>query len=197
MTINNLKNNWNKSFKEAIDNIDLMLVASSNDADEKGFVNLANWLLSNNYNSYHYMPSKWEEFKENPYTTLRLLYMIHHALLDNGDISFVTLKIEGKIERVFMCFKCSFDEDFNDYCKKECSSTINSIVRGREIHNTIFKDQKQENVDKKYPLIENKDIVFTSHNDPYIFIKEFMEHRVVEENKQEEIERKLKKLRIG
>jgi hypothetical protein len=189
MSIENLKQNWQESFDKAVATIEDYLTPENDDYPEKvKFRQLANWLMENTHDEYSYMPMGYQNFRSNPFETVSLLSTLHHALLDDGEVSFVKLKVEGEIKRVFMIFAWHNEDYFIPLCQKENKSTIDSIIRGRERLHRSVNSMKEKHPEKEFnirPLLLEKYITFEAHHDPLLFIREVEEFQLAQKQRME------------
>ncbi len=106
---------WQNSFNDAVDFIQSQIaepISYPNDKDYVAYHHFARWLASTQINPFSFCPDGWGEYRESPLNFQALLHMIHHALVDDGDISFVNLIISGELKMSFFIFKCRSDDDF-------------------------------------------------------------------------------------
>lgn len=177
MSFDFLQEQWKKSFEKSVNSIKDCLTAQADDyQDMAEFRTLANWMLTTNVSSYEFMPSGYQNYSFDPYSTDSVLRLIHHALLDDGDVSFVTMKHNDKILRVFMMFCCRHEDYFTHYCLKENASTINMKIDFAKRTNSVrqsMKNQLSNNPHLELQLVpEEKDFVFVAHRNPLQFIQE-------------------------
>ena len=100
-----LSDAWLVSYNDSISLISEYLTdAESDGIDEQKFKKLANWLMELDENPYGYLPENWASFRDNPFTCLDFLRNIHHAMTDDGDVAFVTVKIDNRIIAVRLEF---------------------------------------------------------------------------------------------
>lgn len=170
-------NEWKKSFDEAVDSIEKAITPKSHDdIPTAKFRKLAKWMLENKYSPYDYMSFGHQNFKSNPYNTDFSLSTLHHALVDDGDVAFVTFKVEGEIKRIFIIFANRHDEYFNKICREENQETIMSLISLRESYISVLNTMKQNGLGtvlKKESSLKESDFIFEAHNDPLLFIEEF------------------------
>jgi hypothetical protein len=199
MSIENIKQSWKESFDKTIASIENYLTPEAHESKESlAFRELATWLIENPHNEYAYMPSGYQNYRSNPFETKYLLSTLHHALLDDGEVSFVKLKIEGEVKRVFMIFVWDNEDAFIPLCKQENQSLINAHIKGREsIHRiaTTMKEKHSEKEFKVLPLLTEKDVAFEAHHDPLKFIREVEEFQFAQNQKIEKFEEKMSKVR--
>lgn len=176
MNIQDIKNQWKTSFDEAIKSIENHIKYQEHQGlDEKKHVELSQWLLSTTVSPYDFMPHSWQNFKCDPFSTDALLCQIHHALVDDGDICFVSLNLENKTLRHFIMFYPSYDDSFEQECFKENSHLIQSYINGRESHHRVMKSMIEKFPEKTFslkPLISDKDFTFVVHQNPLLFIQQ-------------------------
>ena len=128
-----LKEKWMRNAAEAASSVESWLDEKrGGGAEESGFRKLAKWMLSGAVSPWEYMPAEDADFLDNPFEAARVLAKIHHALCDDGDVSFVRLSAEGKALRCFMVFAHPSDSWFAGSCEKECGELIRAQIRGRE-----------------------------------------------------------------
>jgi uncharacterized short protein YbdD (DUF466 family) len=199
MSIENLKQNWQESFDKAVASVENYLHHQKDDYPEKSkFRQLAKWLMENPHNEYSYMPSGYQNFRSNPFETVSLLSTLHHALLDDGEVSFVKLKVEGEVRRVFMIFAWDNEDYFIPLCQKENKSSIDSIIRGRATLHRSVKAMKEKHPEKEFnvrPLLSEKDITFEAHHEPLLFIKEVEEFELQRNQRIERTEEMMSQVR--
>lgn len=87
----NRLNLFEKTHQEAMLHINGFLTEPS-DMQE-----LVQWMLTTEINPYSYLPEKWAGAVTSSTSFEYLLNAIHHALYDDGDISFVTVNEEPRI----------------------------------------------------------------------------------------------------
>ena len=71
---------------------------------------LVNWMLTTDANPYAYLPEGWASAMESADSFAALLHNIHHAVYDDGDITFVTVNGEPRI-----VFVWQHEDNFRDY----------------------------------------------------------------------------------
>lgn len=64
---------------------------------DSGMPKLAQWLLENDANPYSYLPEPWANCTYSSSGFAALLHYIHHAVIDDGSISFITVNEEPRI----------------------------------------------------------------------------------------------------
>jgi hypothetical protein len=199
MNIEEIKQNWQKTFDKSVASIEKYLTPEANDyPDAANFRELAKWLLDNPYSGYDYMPNGYKNYKSTPFETESVLSTLHHALLDDGEVSFVKIKIEGEVKRVFMFFMWKNEDCFDEFCRKENQSLIDSYKRGRESQNRVMTSMQEKHPEKTYnirPLLSEKDITFEAHGEPIAFIREVEDFQLEQQHNREKTELALKKFR--
>lgn len=199
MSFDFLQEQWKKSFEKAVSNIQNCLTAQPDDYEDMlEFSKLANWLLTTNVSSYEFMPSGYQNYSFDPYSTDSLLHLIRHALLDDGDISFVTMKHNDKVLRVFMMFCCRHEDYFTHYCLKENSSTINMKIDFAKRTNNVRESMKSQFPDNTHlelqTVPEEKDFIFTAHRNPLQFIQEVEDLEIFKQQQREASEKRRREL---
>lgn len=199
MSFDYLQEQWKNSFEKAVSDIQNCLISQPDDyQDLTEFRTLANWLLTTQVSSYEFMPQGYQNFHSNPYTTNELFNLIHHALIDDGDISFVTMQHNNKTLRVFMMFCCRHEDYFRHYCLKENISTINMKIDFAKRTNSV-----RESMKIKFPhnpllslqlVPEEKDFIFMAHRNPLQFIQEVEDLESFKQKQREESEKRRKEL---
>ena len=196
-----LTKEWKKSFDEAISSIENAINPQVHDnAHTIKFRKLAKWMLETEHSAYDYMSMGHQSFKNNPYDTDFVLSMLHHALVDDGDIAFVTFKVEGKTQKIFVMFVDKYDDNFDNLCREDNKEAINSLISMRETYINMVNDLKAKGLEANFtssPSLKASDFTFSAHCDPLIFITEFenFQHEKKEENKK--INDQVAKLRTG
>lgn len=71
---------------------------------------LVNWMLETDANPYSYLPEGWAGHTHTAEGFASLLDTIHHAVYDDGDITFFTVNGEPRI-----CFVWKHEENFRNY----------------------------------------------------------------------------------
>lgn len=77
---------WHANFNEAIATIEGFRVH-----DHADMRHLTRWLMETSANPYGYLPSEWARSLTNAQDFAGLLHAIHHALVDDGEITFVAV----------------------------------------------------------------------------------------------------------
>ena len=199
MSFSYLKEQWNNSFDKAVASIEDFLTPHSNDYQElTELKTLCSWLITTQVSAYDFMPNGYKNFCSDPYSTNSLFKLIAHALLDDGDISFVTMKLDDKIMRVFMIFCCRQEDYFTNYCLKENSQSIRMHIDFSKRTNSVRESMKE-----KYPhnkqlslrkIPEEKDFVFVAHHNPLQFIEEVEALASFEKQQREDFEQRRRAL---
>ena len=79
---------FQKNYDEAIETIKLFQQPGEYEPQMNGLVN---WMLESDANPYSYLPENWAGHVSSAEGFASLLNMIHHAVYDDGDITFVTV----------------------------------------------------------------------------------------------------------
>lgn len=181
MQFNNLQKKWAKSFEQTIKSIENSITPSSQDDKELSqFKILSNWLITTDITPYAFLSEKEAQYLSNPFDTDKLLKKIHHALTDDGDISFVKTilknnKNEEEIINVFMIFQHSKEDSFRENCLKINKHVIRNYIGSAQSSQRLHKFAIDKNLPlksqpNKVPLIE--DFIFLSHTKPLQFVQE-------------------------
>jgi hypothetical protein len=94
-----------KNNSQAVRNIRTML--NSTEEYELEFAHLVKWLMTTEQNPYGFLPEEWAGSTTTAPAFESLCNYIHHAMVDDGDITFYMLEDEPRI-----AFKNRNDEDF-------------------------------------------------------------------------------------
>ena len=183
----NTKKEWQISFNDTIQNIENSIIEKNDDYPELiQFKALSKWLISNTYNPYSYMPKGYENFLSNPFDTDNLLKTLHHAICDDGDVSFVKMVNENEVLRVFMVFVWKNEDDFTAICQKENEQFIKSYISSRERFNEFAQSLNEKNPEKNIQIKSKLNLdsfAFVAHNNPIEFIKDVEDFQLKEEAK--------------
>lgn len=94
---------------------------------------LVQWMLETDANPYAYLPETWASALGSAQGFANLLYHIHHAIYDDGDICFVAVNAEPRI-----VFAHPSDQDFRERVLSEQEKQLaKTKVFGREQSYTI------------------------------------------------------------
>lgn len=77
--------------------------------EPKSMTELVKWLMTTDANPYSYLNHEWAGMTESAENMVVLLNYIHHAVVDDGDITFVKVNGEPRI-----VFAHQFDDCFRD-----------------------------------------------------------------------------------
>lgn len=92
-TLIDQSNLWTRKTTESISKIISML--SRTEDYEKDFVTLAKFLVETDINPWGFMPIGWESSKDSAQSFECFLNCLHHAMVDDGDVCFVTISLYG------------------------------------------------------------------------------------------------------
>lgn len=194
-------NEWKKSFEDAVASIeDSITPQAHDDSQTTKFRQLAQWMLKSEHSPYDYMSLGHQSFKSTPYATDFSLNMLHHALVDDGDIAFVTFKVEGETQKVFMIFADRHDNNFDKLCREENKTAIDSFIHMRESYMNVMNNMKQKFPDKELTTVsslKDSDFTFNAHSDPLLFIKEVEDFQLIKAEKNKILNEKMVKIRAG
>lgn len=105
-------------YQEAIKTIEHFLDTK----DSKGIDVLAKWMMETDANPYAYLPESWAGAVGSAEMFASLLHHIHHAVHDDGEITFVTVNNEPRIIFVYP----ENDEMLKKYALSETEQDIAS-----------------------------------------------------------------------
>ena len=100
--MNNFKK-FKKNYDEAIETINSFLKGP------ESMTELVKWLMTTDANSHSYLTQNWATSTYSAEGMAGLLNYIHHAVVDDGDITFVKVNGEPRI-----VFAHQFDDNFRD-----------------------------------------------------------------------------------
>ena len=192
MTIQNFQAEWTQLFKDTMLSVERAITPAPDDDPEiSGFKALSKWMMETTYNTYSFMPQGYESYRSNPFEADSIISLIHHALIDDGEISFVKMIHNNKVVRVFMTFIWQHEDNFNQHCIDENKPLIDSMIKGSQ----RFRDFMAKNNPPKFltekPNVEVKDFKFVVHRDPVQFVKDVEEYEIAHNLKQTQIEEKI------
>lgn len=146
------QNRFYEDFQLVLSNIESYRVNSLMD-------DFTDWLLYTEANPYSFLPEGYEESLFNPYDTLSLLRQIHHAVYDDGEITFLTVNGQPRIE-----FANKHETDFNRMFEKHTTRAIGYTRKAEieildiEINDfpQICEDNHSENIKGCFMLDANQ-----------------------------------------
>lgn len=94
---------FKKNYDEAVETINTFLEGP------ESMTELTKWLMTTDANPYSYLNDAWAGMTQSAEGMASLLYCIHHAVVDDGDITFVKVNDEPRI-----VFAHKFDDNFRD-----------------------------------------------------------------------------------
>lgn len=97
---------YRDSFDTAITNIKSYLEPTK---DEPQMHELALWMLETEHNPYGYLDQSCAYYTRTAEGFETLLHLIHHALYDDGDITFITVNQEPRL-----VLTCKYEDNFNN-----------------------------------------------------------------------------------
>lgn len=171
MQLDELEQNWKKDFSKTLKNLKRLVETNETCPLEEEFSKLAKWIVETDISTYEFLPNHYANVKSNPFDLEMLLLELHHAMVDDGDVAFVKMKVNDNVEKIKMIFINQWDDRFRDICLKENNDIIRIIMdhnkRMFEFTNNLQKQGKAVKVPK---LLTFEDIVFEAHNDPKQFV---------------------------
>lgn len=195
MTIQTLQSEWTKSFQEAMTSVERSITPlPTDDRELAGFKALSKWIMETPHNPYNFMPQGYEGYRSNPFSADSVLSLLHHALIDDGEVSFVKMTHKGEVVRVFMNFYWQHEDNFKELCIEENKSLIESLIEGSQVSQRLrdfmAKNHPEKVLPQKTPS-ELKDFEFVAHRDPIKFIKEVDDFQVAQELKYKAMDEKI------
>jgi len=94
LDIQEIASTWREANEEAIRTVTRLVYGTGEDY-EKAFQLLALTITTTDVNPWSFMPRGWEGAKESAQTYESFLHMLHHAMCDDGDVSFIEHEIHG------------------------------------------------------------------------------------------------------
>lgn len=120
-----------KNFNAAIEEIESVL-NTPGDAYDYEMVSLVKWMLCTDANPYSYLPNEWASAIYSAESFVSLISHIHHALYDDGDITFVSVNNEPRIVFADRC-----DKNFNERALNNTEKGIAGHCSNYSIHYDI------------------------------------------------------------
>jgi len=102
---------FKKNYDQAIESIKRFLEPGKHEPQINGLVK---WMMETDANPYSYLPENWAGCTKSAESFASLLHVIHHAVYDDGDISFVTVNGEPRI-----VFAWHHEDNFRNYVLSE------------------------------------------------------------------------------
>ena len=102
---------FQKNYDEAVETIKRFLEPYQYEPQMNGLVK---WMMETDANPYAYLPHAWAGSTGSAEGFASLLHYIHHAVYDDGDITFVTVNGEPRI-----VFVWRHEENFRNYVLSE------------------------------------------------------------------------------
>ena len=140
---------FEKAYREALKNIAAF-------CDDLELGELTRWMLETDANPYAYLPEGWAGALETAEGFSNLLNHIHHAVYDDGDITFVTVNGEPRI-----VFAHQADSDFREAVLSQQEKDLEKRpifgkLRLQEIE--VLNDLKPSEFGKLYDAYQEKDL---------------------------------------
>lgn len=201
MEINELELKWKKDFQEIMKSIKGMINYNSHDDDYiKSCKDFMKWIVEGEEDPYVFLPEGFHYLREDINTTNAFLLNLYHAFVDDGDISFVTLKLHGEIKSVRLIFSDPYVSNFRDIVLREHAQLIKTQTKIYE-HSVYFLKKINEKYEKEGKILKDlpkefkvEDFEIISHNDHKRFKEEVIEFIKVEKEKNIELEKRRKEL---
>ena len=171
MTFELLKAHWYQHTDEAIEQISKYLTTDV--SYEQDFKKLSNWLTYTDINPGSFMPIVYENAKNNPITYLSFLQNVHHAMVDDGNICFVS--VEGK--EAFILFSHPNDDATQSLVERKLRLLNQSLNHNYEVFEKIAQKATGDIKEKLIETLKNtprslKDLKIEFHNDIERFVSE-------------------------
>lgn len=189
----NLKNfqiTWQARFDEATSNIERMLSDTSRYDPE--FISLANHIVNNSYMHYDDF-NQWNNFVYSPLDLESYLHLIHHALVDDGSITFLSPNpVEKKLRKPLMVFL-----EERDHIQDKLTSFFSSAKDRHNHRNKILHASCAEKLGKSFApteFIDDNLSTYKTHHNVKKFIKESVQYHIETEKRSLEIDKRLKAL---
>ena len=147
--------------------------------EEADFLKLAHWAVGTKVSAYTFVEKGWESFPENIHSAVSFFSTLHHALVDDGDVSFVSLVHKGEVLRVYLTFDWRFEEGFRERQLANNKDLIAACILANSTQRRVRAAMQE-----KYPerdlvlpaLVSEEDFEFTAHQDVATFIAEVEAH---------------------
>ena len=167
---------WDSEYQQALTRIERALQEPENPtAEEEDFAKFAKWLLDTPIGTGEFACDKYLNYRTNPFVCADFLGDLHHALLDDGDVSFVQMDRCGKKYRVFMIFHDLFSKDFDKVCREDDVNKrlirTSIDVNNRLIDFAMSRNISLENISPARKINES-DFSFGAHRNPMVFIRQ-------------------------
>jgi hypothetical protein len=114
---------WRNANEEAMINIDRMLKLT--DEWDNEFVKLANAITNTDKNPWSFMPARWESSKSCAQSYEMFLHSLHHAMCDDGDVTFIKIT---RYNDILILFIDRWEKELiNSYIDKSYSSSGSNL----------------------------------------------------------------------
>lgn len=198
MEYQEIKQKWNKKYENVLKNIEKKL--TNKREDSRDLTELSNWLISNDLN-LDITTEDLSGYLDDPFKTEYLLDMLSHAMIDDGDVSFINVKLEGNTERVFLAFGEYSEKECRKMCLKENEIMIRSFINSRESIVRFHQKLKEEHPEKYQKmnhknLLTEEDFVFEVHQDAKKFMQDCENLKKAKKEKSEELSKKITNLQL-
>lgn len=197
-TFDHLKHNWLSETNAAIQNIeDILSVIPEADGYERDFHILSTWIATTDINPTVFMPDGYQNAINNPITFSSFLSVVRHAMLDDGDISFVNIKNHGS----FIVFAHPRDEHLTYLVDTHLESLNKSLKTAYKMIQNVIQTTNDDNIKNlSMQRLENmpqsiKDLDISYHNHVDLFISEVEDHQTNLLEKHTAIHEKMKLIR--
>lgn len=174
MTFEILKADWYKQTDNAIEQISTYLTTDI--TYEQDFKKLIHWITYTDINPWSFMPVGYENSKNNPISYLSFLQNVHHAMVDDGEICFVS--VVGK--EAFILFANAHDEATQSLVEQKLKPLSHTLSHNYEVFEKIAQKSTHDVKTQILEKLKNtpkslKDLKIEFHNDIERFVSEVEE----------------------
>lgn len=194
---NELKESWLSQTEKSIKNIEEVLFSVPKHY-EQDFHKLVTWITNTDISHYDFMPKGWENCITDAKDFDSFLHIVHHAMVDDGDMTFVNVKEHGS----FIVFAHENDDYFNILVEKHLENVDSAIKNYLNSFNRIIETTDNENtketLSKRLINLPKsiKDLEYSYHTDVNLFINEVENHHRETIEKHAQFDEKMKKFRM-
>lgn len=192
-----LKETWLNKTEKSIHDIEKILYSNPKKYEEE-FYKLVHWIIDTNINHYTFMPKDWENAMDDACEFNSFLHNVHHAMVDDGEMTFVKVKDHGS----FIVFADKNEDYFQSIVEKHLQNLGDTIKRHYESTVSIFNKTDSEKLKEVYKKRLSimpkslKDLEYTFHTDVDTFINDIEMYQKEQELKHTRINDMMKKLRM-
>ena len=201
MEINDLEKKWRKKFESSLKSIKGMIEYKSHDDDFiKSIKDFMKWIIEGEEDPYMFLPNGFHYLRDDLETSHTFLSILYHALADDGDVAFVTLKLDGEIKAVRLVFSDLYMSGFRDIVLRENAQLIkietdiynHSVKFTEKINEKYAQEGKPLKKPKKEFKVEELEII--SHTDYMKFKEEVISFSKMEKERVLRMEQRRKEI---